>query len=121
MQTHVSTATASAQDIAELMRWLEDMRVSGPAFERLKKRLRSPYNFLHRPSVTTAQANFASLRDILHMDDRQVRSRCPVDTTAHHSPPASFKSRSRAQHGQSTPDSSTACALQGQVRVGEQP
>lgn len=68
------TSTASAQDVAELMRWLGGRGVSGPAFKRLRKRLRSPHSFQHQPSVATAQANFASLRDVLHMDDEQARS-----------------------------------------------
>ena len=88
-----ATATATMQDVAELMRWLEDLGVSSPAFRRLKKRLQSSYNFPHRPSVTIAQANFASLRDILRMDHRQARLQCHVETTAHPFTPDTVKLR----------------------------
>ena len=71
------------RDVAEVIGWLERMSVSGPAFNRLKKRLKSPYNFAHRPSVAIAQANCAALQDVLFMDREQARSHCLPQCTVH--------------------------------------
>ena len=90
VQIRVSTATATVQDTIELMRWLEDMGVSSPAHKRLFSK-----KFLHRPSLTTTQANFASLRGVLRMDDSQARLQCHVETTARRLPPASVSSNGR--------------------------
>ena len=54
------------------MQWLEELGVSSPATEQLKRRLQSPNEVKH-PPVAIAQANFASLRDVLHMGDEQAR------------------------------------------------
>ena len=67
------TAATSVQDVTALMQWLRQQGVKGSPFERLEQRLHAPHKFLHQPSVVTAQANLASLREVLRMDDEQAR------------------------------------------------
>ena len=70
-----ATTEGATQEVAEVLQWLSNMGVSGPAFDRLTMRLQSPYPFKLReqPSVAITEANFAALRDILHMTDTRVR------------------------------------------------
>ena len=58
------------------MQWLAEFGMSGGPFDRLRKHLRSPLCnaalMEQQPSLAKAEANFASLRDELHMSDSQV-------------------------------------------------
>ena len=69
------TVLRSLQELEALMQWLAEFGVSGRPFDRLRKQLRH-YNMAvitHQPSLASTKANFASLRDELHMSDSQVR------------------------------------------------
>lgn len=59
------------QGVAELMHWLEAVGVSGPVFNVLKLRIEDR-TLLKQPTLSIAKANFASLRDVLHMSQQQV-------------------------------------------------
>lgn len=71
------------QALAELFDWLEDFGLSGNRFKSQKQIIlhigqpasASPIvdRMRQLPSLATAQANFAALREELHMSDAQVR------------------------------------------------
>ena len=63
------------QELGELMQWLADLGVDGPAFGRLRETLQSAESVTLRkqPSLAKATENLFSLREELYMTDSQVR------------------------------------------------
>lgn len=65
--------SARMQEVREVLQWLREQGVSGKAMERLMQNVPTPSRFRTLPSVATADANFTTLKDMLHMSDAQVR------------------------------------------------
>jgi hypothetical protein len=61
------------QEVREVLQWLSERGVSGKAMDRLMRDVPTPTAFRKPPCLTTAQANFASLKEVLNMSDAQVR------------------------------------------------
>jgi hypothetical protein len=63
------------QEVREVLQWLSERGVSGKAMDRLMRDVPPPTAFRKSPCLATAQANFASLKEVLNMSDAQVRLR----------------------------------------------
>ena len=70
-----NSAAVIVQELGDLLAWLQGFGVAGSAFDRVRDSLQRPQRATRgqQPSLAATVANFASLREELHMTDQQVR------------------------------------------------